>query len=218
MEFIVTLSPPSSMVVSVDFTLSNSTATAGSDFTDTSGELVFQPGETEKTIPVNVLADLVDEGDWEDFSVQLSGVTNATLADGQATGTITDDDFAQLSHELGPQVLEGDTGLTPATFTVTLNTPAEYVITVDFEVSSGYGVDGAVAGEDFEPISGTITFQPGDMVLNYTVQIIGDIDFEPDESFRSLISNANVPVVPNASSGLILNDDQNKIFIPLIVK
>ena len=79
----------------------------------------------------------------------MSGPDNATLAGDEATGTITDDDTARLSHGSGPQQLEGDSGLTPAEFAVTLSTPAAFTVTVDFEVSSGYGDDGAKAGEDF---------------------------------------------------------------------
>ncbi len=218
MVFSVTLSPPSPSVVSVDFALLEDTATAGNDYTDLSGELTFQPGETEQTISVDILGDVIDEGASEAFTVQLSDPVNATLADGEGIGTITDDETAQLRHELGPQVLEGDNGLTPATFTVTLNTPADFVITVDYEVSSGYGETGARAGEDFVAISGTLTFQPGDTVKTYTVQIIGDTDWETDESFSSLISNANVSIVPNTSSALILNDDDFSIYLPLLLR
>lgn len=216
--FSVTLSPPSALVVSANFTLSDGTAIAGSDYTDSNGELTFQPGETQKIIPVDVIGDVIDEGDSETFSVLLSAPVNVTLADSEAVGTITDDDFAQLRHQAGPRVLEGDSGTTPAIFTVTLSTPADYVITVDYEVSSGYGEDGAIAGEDFIPISGTLTFQPGDMVQNYTVQVIGDPDLEPDEHFSSLISNANVPIVPNSSIAYILNDDNYLIYLSLILK
>lgn len=218
MVYSVTLSPPSAAVVSVDFALIDGTATADSDYTDISDELTFQPGETEKTILVDIFGDVIDEGDSEAFTVLLSDPVNAILADDEATGTITDDDYAQLRHEAGPQVLEGDSGNTPATFTVTLNTPADFVITVDYEVSSGYGENGAVAGEDFVPISGTLTFQSGDTVQNYVVQIIGDSEWESDESFSSLISNANVSIVPNTSIAYIINDDNFLIYLPLLLK
>ena len=218
MVFSVTLSPPSASVVSVDFSLSDDTATVGSDYTDTFGQLTFQPGETEKTISVDVLGDIVDEGDFEAFSVQLSDPSNATFADDEALGTITDDDYAQLRAEIGPQVFEGDSGLTPATFTVTLNTPADFIITVDYEVSSGYGDTGAQAGVDFEAITGTLTFQPGDIVKTYTVQIIGDTEWEVDESFSSRLSNSNVTISPNSTSAVILNDDNFSLYLPLLLR
>ena len=218
MVFSVTLSPPSASVVSVDFSLTDGTATAGSDFTYIDGQLTFQPGETEKTISVDVLGDSVDEGDSEAFSVQLSDPGNATLADDEAIGTITDDDYSQLRAEIGPQVFEGDSGLTPATFTVTLNTPADFVITVDYEVSSGYGETGAQAGVDFVAISGTLTFQPGEIVKTYTVQVIGDTEWEVDESYSSLLSNSNVTILPNSTSAVILNDDDYLIYLPILLR
>lgn len=218
MQFAVTLSPASASVITVTYATTNGTATAGNDYTAASNTLVFQPGETNKSISVNILGDNVDEGVSEDFTIQLSNPINAALADGEATGTITDDDEARLSHEFGPQVLEGDSGLTPAIFTVKLSTPADFVVTVTYAVSSGYGDDGAKSGEDFEPAAGTLTFQPGETTQTYTVQIIGDTLSENDETYSSLISNANVPLTVNSSTGKILNDDDQMLFLPLIIR
>ena len=55
--------------------------------------LTFAPGETTQTVTVTVNGDLLDEVD-ETFTVNLSGADNATIADGQGVGTITDDDAA----------------------------------------------------------------------------------------------------------------------------
>ena len=44
-----------------------------------------------KTIDVNVLADSLNEGN-EVFYINLSGATNASIADNQGSVTITDDD------------------------------------------------------------------------------------------------------------------------------
>jgi hypothetical protein len=192
------------------------TATAGSDYTAANNTLVFQPGQISKTISISVLGDTVDEGVSENFSVQLNNPIGATLADGQATGTLTDDDTARLTQTINPDVLEGDSGFTPAVFTVTLSTAANFTITVDYDVSSGYGATGAIAGEDFVPISGTLTFQPGVTARTFTVQIIGDELAESDEIYWSLISNANVPIDANGNSGLILNDDSFLIYLPLV--
>ncbi|MFQ5436222.1 MAG: Calx-beta domain-containing protein, partial [Anaerolineae bacterium] len=216
--FDVTLSPASADVVTVTYTTNDGTAVAGSDYTAVSGDLIFQPGETAKTVTVPVTGDNVDEGSQETFTVDLSGAMNATLADSQAAGNITDDDTARLSQTAGPQVLEGDSGFTPATFTVTLSTPASFTVTVDFDVNSGYGATGAKAGEDFVPISGTLTYQPGETVQTYTVQIIGDTDPEQDEVYNTLINNANVPISVNGALGWVLNDDNQKVYLPVILK
>ena len=69
--FTATLSPASNHTVTVNFSTADSTATAGSDYITSSGILVFNPGETTKTITVLVNGDAVNEAD-ETFFVNLS--------------------------------------------------------------------------------------------------------------------------------------------------
>ena len=103
-------------------------------------------------------------------------------------------------------------------FTVTLSTPAAFVVTVDYEVNSGVGDSGAVAGVDFVDTSGTLTYQPGETAQFINVQVIGDTDSELDEIFSTLISNANVPITVNGGIGHILNDDDFKVYLPTVIK
>ncbi len=70
------------------------TIAAGLAYTSTSGILTFAAGETEKTVPVPVLDDLVDEGE-ETFTLRLSNATGARIADAEATGTISNSDPLQ---------------------------------------------------------------------------------------------------------------------------
>src|SRR4029450_9728343 len=53
----VTLSGPSGREVDVDFATSDGTATAGIDYTEASGTLVFAAGETSKHIDITVSDD-----------------------------------------------------------------------------------------------------------------------------------------------------------------
>lgn len=93
--FSVALSHAYSQTVTVNFSTANDTgganpATAGSDYTTTSGTLTFAPGETIQTISVPVLADGDGSETNETFLVSLSGATNAgVITDSQAVGTIT---------------------------------------------------------------------------------------------------------------------------------
>ena len=80
--------------VTVDYATADGTATAGEDYTATSGTLTFAAGERTKTVSVPVLDDAVDEGS-ETFTLRLSNATGAHIADGEATGTITNDDPLQ---------------------------------------------------------------------------------------------------------------------------
>jgi hypothetical protein len=90
-SFTVKLDKPSTVPVTVKYATANGTATAGSDYIATSGTVTFAPGETSKTIVVQVCGDTIDEPD-ETFVVNLSQPTNATIADNQAVGTIIDDE------------------------------------------------------------------------------------------------------------------------------
>ena len=77
--------------VTVDYATANGTATAGEDYTATSGTLTFAAGDSSKTVSVAVLDDAVDEGE-ETFSLRLSDVEGAREGDLEATGTIANDD------------------------------------------------------------------------------------------------------------------------------
>ena len=78
--------------MTVNYATANGTATRRRDYTAAAaGTLTFAPGETTKTVTVAVNGDTLDEAD-ETFTVNLSAATNATIADGQGVGTITDDD------------------------------------------------------------------------------------------------------------------------------
>jgi hypothetical protein len=89
--FTVTLSPASTGPVTVKYATANGTATAGGDYTATSGTLTFTPGQTSKTVTVNVTGNTTVETN-EAFAVNLSGAVGATLFDGQGVGTILNDD------------------------------------------------------------------------------------------------------------------------------
>lgn len=91
LAFSVTLSAPSLATVSVDFFSSDVTATAGSDYTTTSGTLTFYPGESAKFINVPVRGDLTVEPN-ETLKVTLTNAQSALIATNQATGTILNDD------------------------------------------------------------------------------------------------------------------------------
>jgi hypothetical protein len=94
--FTVSLSAPSSRTITVNYATANGTATAGSDYNSASGGLTFTPGQVTKPVDVTVLGDAAVEVD-EDFVVNLTGATNATVGDGQGRGTILDDDAPSLS-------------------------------------------------------------------------------------------------------------------------
>jgi hypothetical protein len=96
LEFTVTLGAEIAEAVSVDYATSDDSAHSGSfdgDYQATSGTLTFAPGVTQQTVSVAAYGDFVAEPD-ESFMVQLANPQGAgsTIADGQAFGTILDND------------------------------------------------------------------------------------------------------------------------------
>src|SRR5207247_2125525 len=67
------------------------TATAGSDYITSSGTLTIAANATSGTFTVPIIGDTDVEAN-ESFVVNLSNPVNASLANTQATGTITNDD------------------------------------------------------------------------------------------------------------------------------
>ena len=80
--------------VTVDWTTADGSAVAGEDYTAANGTLTFEPGETRKTVSIEVLDDTTEDS-GETFKLQLSNASTVTLtgvrltlADAEATGTI----------------------------------------------------------------------------------------------------------------------------------
>jgi hypothetical protein len=93
--FTVTLSAPSGLAVSVDYTTVDQTAVAPADYTAAFGTLTFNPGVPSQQVSITVIGDTEDE-DNETFLVTLSDATNAVIGDGEGIGTILDDENALM--------------------------------------------------------------------------------------------------------------------------
>jgi len=203
MSFAVTLSAASSRTVTVQWATADDVAVAPSDYAATSGTLTFTPGQTSKTVDAIVNGDLVAEID-EPFLVELSTPTNATIGDGQASGTIVDDELMPVIDIDAPSVTEGNAGTNTLTFTISLSNPSAAVVTVDWATASGT----ATAGTDYVSGSGTVTFAPLDTSQTVTVTVNGDALYERDETVTVELSNAtNAPIGRPQGRGTIANDD-----------
>ena len=93
LEFAVTLDRAAPGEVRVDYATEDGAATAGADYEATSGTLIFEAGETAKTVAVPILDDTVEDS-GETFTLALSKASGATILDGEATGTIVNTEEA----------------------------------------------------------------------------------------------------------------------------
>jgi hypothetical protein len=204
--FVVTLSAASANTVTVSYATAPTSpvrAVPGADYTHTTGTLTFTPGQTTKTVNVPVLEDLVDESN-ETYYLKLLTSVNAII-DGQGVGTITDDDNPPDMKINNRTILEGDSGNTGFKFSIDLTAASEKTITVTYATAPGT----ATSGSDFTaktPIK--LTFVPGVTRKQPTINVLGDIAGEPDETFfvnLTLPTNANL--IDNQGMGTIDNDD-----------
>ena len=203
LTFTVTLAPASTQTVSVAWATANGTATAGSDYAAASGTLSFSPGQTSRTIEVAVNGDLINEGD-ENLVVNLSGATNAILADNQGQGTITDDDNQPTISINDAAVSEGNSGTSTLSFTVTLSNPSSVAITVQYATANGT----ATSGSDYTAASGTLTIAAGQTSGTVAVTVNGDVLNEADETFTLTLSGpTNATLADAQGTGTIANDD-----------
>jgi hypothetical protein len=202
--FTVTLSAPSAQPVTVQYATANGTATAGSDYQARSGTLTIPAGQTTGTITVPVLGDRLPEPD-ETFVVNLSGATDATVADGQAVGTIADDEpRMSISDVTKAEGRKNQTTL--FTFTVTLSAPYDQPVTMSFHTADGTAT---TSDGDYVAKTGTLTFNPGETTKTITIDVKGDRKREANESFSvELFGNSsNSRLTKSYGYGTILNDD-----------
>lgn len=119
LSFGITLSATSAIPVSVGFSTSNGTATAGSDFTFTGGTLTIPAGIVSTSIAVTVTGDITDEFPYETLYVVLSNAVSVNPTRNTALGTINDDD-----DQPGPKTWNGNGDWTTHTNWVPFGQPS----------------------------------------------------------------------------------------------
>ncbi|MEM8829229.1 MAG: Calx-beta domain-containing protein, partial [Cyanobacteria bacterium P01_G01_bin.19] len=189
-----------------EFTVSYSTldnsAIAGEDYQAVSGTVTFNPGEMRKTVQIPIIGDALNESN-ESFYL-TTGYGNAEII-------IDDDDSDTL-----PQISIQDAGVlssipvrdsngnikntTGLLFKITLDTPSNQTVKVDYATADG----SAVEGEDYSAKSTTLTFQPGETEKQVYVGITVDDTEEADENLYLNLSNpVNAAIADNQAVGTI---------------
>src|SRR5262249_24835910 len=148
--------------------------------------------------------DALDEFD-ETFFLNLSGATGATILDSQGQATIVDDDAAPGLTINDVSVNEGDAGTTAATFTVSLSAASGKTVTVMYATADATATTG---DNDYQNLSGSLTFAPGEASKTVTVLVNGDTTFEATETFVvNLSAPVNATLADDQGQGTIVNDD-----------
>jgi hypothetical protein len=202
--------------VSVQFATSDGTAQAGPDYVAAAGQLVFGPGETQKTFQITVKGDALLEAD-ETVTLTLSNPQGGATLGTPSTAVLTIvDTTPSVQFDRPEYVVEERVGI--ATLTVMRSGPDTGTATVRYtttdipvdEPPAGH----ALAGSDYRAASGVLTFRPGDRSKTIPVTILVDPAAEDTESFRVVLSDpvglslgannpALVTILDNARPGVV---------------
>lgn len=190
--------------VTVRFATVPGTAADGADYTSTSGTLTLGHSELRKYIDVPLTPDTLDEDD-ETFVVRLSDPQGGTIGDAEATVTIRDDDSSPLVGVADVIGGEGDQGIALAPVLVTLSKASGRTATVKYRMVDDTAT---VADGDYDPVSGTVTFLPGETSKEVLVPIHGDLVVEPDEQLRLEVFDAvNAVAVSGLAAFVVIQND-----------
>jgi hypothetical protein len=218
--FTVALTGSRQNAVSVSYTVTNRSATAGScgtanaDYATTSGALTFAPNQPTQTLTIPVCGDGVREGN-EQFEVRFTGATNVTIQDGTGLGSITDDEplptLSILTEVQRSEPGKGGQLTVLATFPVTLaGPPTAQTVLVSFATAPGTATAGACLASaglqtgDYVTQTGTLSFAPGVTTQEIRVPICGDSASDPNETFTVTLSNpVNATIAQGVGVGTI---------------
>ncbi|MDP2140067.1 MAG: Calx-beta domain-containing protein, partial [Gammaproteobacteria bacterium] len=215
--FTVSLSQASTSDVSFTPSLSNGTATVGTDtaasstlevstdggdtWSTVSGPVTIAAGQTSLQLRIATTDDTLHESS-ETFTLSTGSITGTVTNSGAATGTatITDNDLAPTLSINDVTVNEA---AGTATFTVTRSGATGATASVDYATSNGT----ATAGSDYTATSGTLNFAAGETTKTFTVAITNDNVFEGSETFNITLSNASGATISDSTGVGTIKDD-----------
>ncbi|HEY0142229.1 MAG TPA: Calx-beta domain-containing protein [Thermoanaerobaculia bacterium] len=193
----VTRTAGSEGAISATYATASGTATAGSDFTTTSGTVSFADGDTTpRTIDIPILDDTLVEGD-EIFTVTLTG----TNVGAQDTAAVTINDVEQGVLQFSAPTYNVDENGVSVSVTVTRSGGSDGEVSAEYATANG----SAAAGSDYISTSGSVAFAGGDAtprIIN--IPILDDAVVEGDETFTIALSGANIGAQNSAT--ITIND------------
>jgi CSLREA domain-containing protein len=194
--------------VSVQYaTSAGGTATANDDYTPVSGTLSWGDGDSaNKTFTVPITDDTAFENN-ETVNLSLSSPGGGASLGNQSNVplTISDNDQQPALSISDVSVVEGNSGTTVASFSVTLSNASFQQVDVTY-ATNGSGT--ATSNVDYQPVGNSLSFAPGETSKPVTVTVNGDTTDEPNETFVvKLGPQTNATIAKAEGTGTIVNDD-----------
>ncbi len=200
--FELALSRPLGRAVTATFASEAVSAGAGDFAPVPATTLVFQPGETSKTIRVAAFGDAAIEAD-ETFDMVLFDIHGVVVEYPKARGTIRNDDTS--ASLLDTSIGEGHDGAGRyMAIPVVLAAPSSRRVAVSYEIVDGT----ATAGADYLAASGMLMIDPGAVSNWIYIWVVGDRIIEGDEDLHvRLTAVENASITRAAAVGTIFDDD-----------
>ncbi len=203
-ELPVTLNGTYPYTVTVDYDTQPGAALPNSDYTPVAGTLIFAPGEKTHTIAVPILDDPYAEYE-ETFAVRLSNPVGTTPMnyEGRVSILPNDGEPSYIRFAAADQSIAESAGSIP----ITVRQDGYYTGTVWVDLLTMNGT--ALPGQDYTPISLTVTFPGGVLSQTINIPLTDDNLFEGDETFQVKLRNPFNGVIRDGDTRTItiLNDD-----------
>ena len=200
-EIEVLLSRPSGVEVTVDFTISGGTATAGDDYTLANGTLVFAPDQLSQIISIPII-DETDVEASETIELTLSGSTRSSIgATNVHTVTIVNDDAPQIINPINDVSVNEDAADTVIDITDVFNSN-----TVPFTVSSS---DPALVSASLNGLDLTLDYianANGTATISLTA---GEPGLQTTEFFEVTVNQVNDAGTFGGDLAATINEDSN---------
>ena len=209
--FVVRLSAPSANQISLRYFTSNGTADTNDYLNVGANVLVFAPGETSKTVSIEIKNDALVES-HETFFLNLDSPVGAVIDRGYAQATIIDNDSQTGTPVLSisDTVVDETRGL--ATFVITLDRPSAGFVRLNYATQAG-----TASTADFTAVSGSLTFNPGETAKTITVPVTNDTLAEGDERFNLVLSSVTGATAPDLiGTATIAASDQSAAGTPIV--
>ncbi len=196
-------------------------ATSDADYTPVESTLTFSPGETEKTVRIDIVADEIpanqsdeNENSLEYFGVVMRNPVNARFIPSPSSPSgFLDHAFVQINDESCVPQLQVENASAEESdgtivFDVTLNNFRGSAVEIDYQTIDG----SASSGADYEAKTGTVEFSTQNTTgtvgtQRISVALLDDSVSEAIETFQVNFTSSTHPVLTASATGTIVDDD-----------
>ncbi|MBX3030149.1 MAG: VWA domain-containing protein [Chloroflexi bacterium] len=218
-EVVVLLGGPrgtgSSAPVTVEWRTEDAGATAGEDYIAASGTLELAPGETARTITIDLIDDAVAEP-FEGIAIVLSDAFGATLPTEPATITIAASDApasAQPAISVSDAVVDETDGWLD--MVVRLDAPSTEPVSVSYATEGGTAGPIGSGHDDYLTAAGTLIFPAGVTARSVRVEVRDDDVAEGPETATFVLREPRNATLRRATGTICIVDDEQASDEPL---